>query len=165
MEQNKALQIVYTFFVGILLAVFVGVGINTFYPPPAEPVYPLITEPAVGETNEEQSLRQEKLEEQYRAYEEEERQPYERNVSLIAVVSAVLFVVLSIVLEKRIKIISDGVMLGGLFTLLYGILRGFAAQDSKYLFVVVSISLALVLFLGYHKFVKNSPAAKKPTKK
>lgn len=44
-------------------------------------------------------------------------------------------------------------MLGGLFTLFYSIGRGFASEDSKYMFIMVSVGLLLVLFLGYHRFV------------
>lgn len=162
MEQNKILQMVYTFFLGILIALFVGVGINTFYTPPVRPIYPAELNTLVGkEPTAEQQALQVSWENESRQFEEEKRQPYSRNVSLIAISAAVILLATSILFEKKIKIMSDGVMLGGLFTLLYSIGRGFASQDSKYTFIMVTISLVVVLLLGYHRFVKPHSAHSK----
>lgn len=58
-------------------------------------------------------------------------------------------------------VINGGIMLGGLFTLFYGLMRGFASQDSKYSFVAVSVGLVIVLFLGYRRFSdKQLPTTK-----
>ena len=162
MEQNKILQIVYTFFVGILLAIFVGVGINTFYTPPTAPQTPVEINPYGKELTDKQIQQQQAFEKQDREY-QDKMKPYNRNVSAIAMTSAVALLALSILFERKIKIISDGVMLGGLFTLIYGIGRGFASEDSKYLFILVTTGLVLVLFLGYHRFVKlHESTTKKP---
>ena len=89
----------------------------------------------------------------------EKMKPYNRNVSVITMAAAVTLLTVSMVFEKRMKIIADGVMLGGLFTLFYSIGRGFASENSKYVFAVVTIGLILVLYLGYHRFVKpHQPA-------
>lgn len=54
-------------------------------------------------------------------------------------------------------------MLGGLFVLLYSLGRGFASENSKYVFVVVTVGLVTVLYLGYHRFVKaHVPVDKTP---
>lgn len=34
------IKIIYTIFIGVLFAIFVGVGIDAFYPYPKEPDYP-----------------------------------------------------------------------------------------------------------------------------
>lgn len=155
MQQNKVLQLVYTFFLGVLVAIFIGVGINTFYTPPEAPQYPAELNALMGKspTAEEQAM-QINWENKNRQFEEEKMQPYSRNVSIIAIISAVALLTISILYEKKIKVMSDGVMLGGLLTLFYSIGRGFASQDSKYTFIMVAISLAIVLLLGYHRFVK-----------
>jgi hypothetical protein len=79
---------------------------------------------------------------------------YDRNTSIITLGAAVIFLVVSIIFEKKIKIIADGVMLGGLFTLIYSIGRGFASQNTKYTFLAVTVDLVIVLYLGYHRFVR-----------
>ncbi len=155
MEDNKILRIVYTFFLGLILAVFVGVGISTFYPGPEPPEAPssLVYDSGNKEQTEEEKQQQKEFEAKDKEY-MEALEPYSRNVSIITLIASVIFVAISMLFEKRIKVIADGVMLGGLFTLLYSIIRGFMSGDSKYVFVVVTVGLIVVLFLGYHRFVR-----------
>lgn len=161
MADNKILKIVYTFFLGLLLAIFVGVGINTFYPGPKMPEYPAAIAPVEGDasTSDAQMIKQQEYDKSYSHYQDLAK-PYNRNVSIITLAAAVIFLVVSILFEKRISLLADGIMLGGLFTLLYSLFRGFASEDSKYLFVAVSVSIAIVVYLGYHKFVKATADAK-----
>ncbi len=146
------LKLIYTFFLGILLAIFVGVGISAFYPGPASPTYPVELNNTGKELTEEQMAQQRDYDVAVKQY-DLDMQPYNRNVSIVTLIAAIVFLVTSLIYEKKIKIIADGIMLGGLFTLLYSIGRGFASQDNKYVFVVVSVGLALVIYLGYHRFV------------
>ena len=159
-EDNKILRMIYTFFLGLLLAIFVGVGISTFYEAPARPEYPIEAQTYGGEPTEEQINLEREFEQTNIAFDENEMQPYNRNVSIMVITAAVILLALSIVFEKKIKVIADGVMLGGLFTLFYGIGRGFASANTKYVFVVVTISLVAVLYLGYHRFVEKQIPAK-----
>ena len=165
MEDNKVLKLVYTFFLGLLLAIFVGVGINTFYPGPKAPEYPTTSFSYEKEPSEEEKQKQKEFDQKNAEYFEKEK-PYSRNVSIAALVAGVVLLAISLVYERRIKIIADGVLLGGLFTLLYSIGRGFASEDTKYNFVVVTIGLLIALYLGYHRFVrpenKKAPKAKSP---
>lgn len=165
-EDNKVLKLVYTFFLGVLLAIFIGVGIDTFYPGPAQPEYPIESQAYDGKMSETQIEQQKEYDKAQRQY-EEDYQPYNRNVSIAALLSAVILLAASLYVEKRyVRVLADGVMLGGLFTLVYSLIRGFAADDSRYVFIVVSVSLVIVLYLGYHRFVKpNEKAALKKGKK
>lgn len=153
-EESGILRLVYTFFLGLLLAIFVGFGINTFYPGPEMPKYPSELNTY---TNKEMTREQEVVQ---RAYDKkmdtwnEEMKPYSRNVSIIAMAAALILLAISFIFEKKIRVIADGVMLGGLFTLLYAIIRGTMSADSKYVFAMVSLGLIIVLYLGYHRFVK-----------
>ncbi|QQS18821.1 hypothetical protein IPL68_02020 [Candidatus Saccharibacteria bacterium] len=52
-------------------------------------------------------------------------------------------------------------MLGGLFTLIYSIGRGFASQNSKYVFIAITVGLALVIYLGYRRFAHENLPPKK----
>ena len=153
-EDKGLLQLMYMFFLGLLLAIFVGVGISTFYPAPEAPEYPVILETVGGKTL---TAEQQAVEAKYniasRAY-NEKMKPYNRNVSIIALIASLVFFSVSLIYEKKMRIIGDGVMLGGLFTLLYSIGRGFASEDSRYVFVVVTAGLIVVLYLGYHRFIK-----------
>ena len=58
-----------------------------------------------------------------------------------------------------ILFIADGLLLGGVLTLLYSVIRGFGTEDNMFRFVVVSVGFAISLFLGYVKFIQP---AKKP---
>jgi hypothetical protein len=159
MEDNKVLKLVYTFFIGILIAIFVGVGIATFYPGPSAPQWPVELNTMGKEPTAVEEQIQKTFDIKMQAYQEKSK-PYNQNVSVITLLASVFLLGLSIALEKKIKIIADGIMLGGLFTLLYSIGRGFASENTKYVFITVTIGLAVALYLGYHKFVKTD--TKKP---
>ena len=162
MEDNRILRLVYTFFLGLLLAIFVGVGINTFYPGPTPPPFPIELNNYGKEPNTEQLAKERAFDAKMEQH-NQKMKPYNRNVSIITLVGAVVFLAVSMAYEKKIKILADGVMLGGLFTLLYSIGRGFASENSKYVFTVVTVGLALVLYLGYHRFVRTRPPPSKLT--
>jgi len=164
MNDNKILKIVYTFFLGIILALFVGLGISTFYPAPQRPEYPeslrTYSEPA-GQQTDEQTQVQRDYEDAIKAH-DEKSQPYNRNVSIIALSSAVLLVAVSLLFEKSNRVIGSGIMLGGLFTLLYSLGRGLASEDTKYTFIAATVGLLVALYLGYRRFAHDNdkPPAK-----
>lgn len=153
-EDNKILKLIYTFFLGLLIAIFIGVGINTFYPGPKQPQFPIELNTYGKDPSSEQVKVQRNWDKQMEQH-NNDMKPYNRNVSIITMVGAVILLTISMMYEKRIKIISDGVMLGGLFTLLYSLGRGFASENSKYVFLVITVGLAIVLYLGYHRFVRE----------
>lgn len=166
------LKVVYTFFTGLLLATFVGVGIAAFYPAPKAPEYPsalegvdvCLIETEAGnrscpkyEGMTEPTEEQKQLKRDYDAAVKQhgkDMQRYARNVSITSFVFALIFAAIGLVLESSLKLIADGLLLGGLFTLVYGIGWGFATEDNIYRFIVVTIGLIVVLALGYLKFVK-----------
>lgn len=153
-DDNKVLKLVYAFFLGILLAIFIGVGIETFYPSPVYPEYPVELNTYGKEMTDAQQQEQQAYDAATREY-QDKLGPYSRNVSIIALVSSVVLLAVSLFMEKRlIKVVADGVMLGGLFMLLYSLIRGFEAQDSKYVFVVATVGVVVAIYLGYHRFVE-----------
>lgn len=159
MEDNKVLRLIYTIFVGVLIAIFIGVGINTFYTPPKAPKYPAELSFVTKEMNEPERAAERAFQKQNDEY-MEIMKPYNRNVSIITLVAAVGLMGASIVLQKRIKLIADGVMLGGLFTLFYSIGRGFASENSQYVFLATTVGLIVTIYLGYSRFVVGHSAAK-----
>ncbi len=157
------LKVVYTIFIGLLLAIFVGVGIAAFYPGPQPPEIPLLlklynlpTEPISDTTISTQ------LEEEQKAFDDalkifmEKFEKYNRNVSIISLIAAILILIISLTFFRKILIIADGLLLGGVITLLYSVARVFGSGDDKLRFVVVSVGLAVSLILGYLKFIAPS---------
>lgn len=147
------LKLIYTFFLGLLLAIFIGVGIATFYPGPQTPDVPPaleISKPST-ELSPEERRQQEEYNQQWREYRDDQK-IYSRNISLIALVFSLTFLVISLVFAKQLTVLSDGFLLGGLFLLLYSIGNVFVSEDAKYRFIVVSAGLFVAIILGYIKF-------------
>ena len=146
---------IYTLFLAILIALFVGLGIDTFYPGPKAPQYPLELEQVkVGceETIEQQTLRKEYNQAQEQFI--EEFKPYSRNVSIISLIAAIIILVLSLTLLAKIRMIADGILLGGVFVTAYSIIRGFMSESSEFRFLIITIGLIIALVLGYVKFIR-----------
>ena len=152
---NNVMKIVYTFFLGALLALFVGLGIQTFYPGPERPDETMgmqfVPEGSPTEEQREQMVEEDR---QWRQW-QEERQTYDRNVAIVALSASVVLLGLSLVLEKRNRVLTNGIMLGGLFTLIYAIGRSFASTETTMTFLAVGVGLAVVLFLGQRRFFQD----------
>jgi len=162
------IKYIYTFFLAVLVVTFVGVGIAAFYKSPKMPEYPIgLSYPAMEEKSTESAAirtQQIKYEKQQRDF-QNKNEAYSKNVSTISVIGALLILILSITLLSKIDFISDGLLLGGVFTLGYAIIRGFGAGDEIFRFIVVTIGLATALFLGYWRFVRNLKPSKKTSSK
>ncbi len=149
------LRYVYVVFLGILLALFVGVGIAAFYEQPKSPT-PTFSKPLMVPESATQSATQDQ--EWQRNNEINEKymnnvRTYNRNVSIAAIIFAVFFLILSFTVLEKILVMADGFLLGGLFTLLYSIIRGFDAQDSKFRFIIIAVALIVACLVGYKKFI------------
>lgn len=156
------IKFVYTVFLALLVALFVGLGISAFYPAPKEPTYPVELDsekPGCEETAELKSVREEYNRSQ-RDFTENFK-PYSRNVSMMSLAAAILILVASLTLLSKIKMIADGVLLGGVFTTVYSIIRGLMSEDTKFRFLVVTIGLLIALVLGYIKFIRPKENSEK----
>ena len=156
------LKFVYTLFIGILLTAFVGVGIEAFHPSPTPPEYPSALKiPREGGLSgpvfQEMKSEQEKYDNLFSTFREKQK-IYNRNVSIISIIVSVLTLIVSLTLFKKILLIADGLLLGGVLTLFYSIIRGFDSGNNMFRFIVVSIGLVIALALGYLKFIKPSKA-------
>lgn len=154
MESTGILKLVYAVFLGLLLALFVGEGIHMFYSPPVAPKYPIELNTYGKELNPEQQLKQQsfdRLSEQYRA----KLKPYSRNVSALALGAAVILFGLSMFYDQRPTLIGNGLMLGGVFTLFYSIIRAFESENTAYTLGVIMASIAVMLYLGYRRFTRR----------
>jgi len=149
------IKIFYTLFLSLLVALFVGLGIDAFYPGPKAPVYPVeldATRPGCEEPAELKIIREEYNHAQKDFT--EKSKPYNRNVSIISLAAAILILIASLTLLAKIKMIADGILLGGVFTTAYSIIRGLMSEDTKFRFLIVSVGLIIALILGYIKFIQ-----------
>lgn len=156
------LKFIYTVFIGILLALFVGLGIAAFYEKPKIPDYPAplkYTAPINPDTPKDttNSAKMEKEQQRYdsdfKTYQQKSEE-YNRNVSILTLIASIIILVISLTIFKNLPLISDGLLLGGIFVLLYSIVRGFQSDNDKFRFIVVAIGLVIALILGYLKFIK-----------
>ncbi|OGI27241.1 MAG: hypothetical protein A2359_00290 [Candidatus Moranbacteria bacterium RIFOXYB1_FULL_43_19] len=158
------IKFVYTIFLALLIALFVGLGISAFYLGPKEPQYPAelsVDKPGCEETQEMKNTRIE-FERATRDFSENFKS-YSRNVSVISIIAAIIILVASLTLLSKIKMLADGILLGGVFTTIYSIIRGLMSEDTKFRFLIVTIGLLIALVLGYIKFIqpKKEEAGKK----
>lgn len=152
------IKLIYTLFLALLVALFVGLGISAFYPAPKAPEYPMelqVQDMQKAECNvsvETKALRERNIKAQ-KAYEEESK-IYNRNVSIISLVAAIIILVLSLTLLAKINMIADGILLGGVFAAVYSIIRGIMSENTQFRFIIVVVGLAIALTLGYIKFIR-----------
>ena len=153
------IKFIYTIFLSLLIALFVGLGIDAFYQGPKAPQYPIELENAnpnikLGCEEPAELIAMRKDFNQAQRSFMEESKPYNRNVSIIALLSAIIILVLSLTLLTKIKMIADGILLGGVFTTIYSIIRGLMTENSQFRFLIVVIGLIIALVLGYIKFIR-----------
>ena len=149
------IKFIYTIFLALLIALFVGLGIDAFYPGPKTPQYPFELDQVkqgCEQTIEQQTLAKEFNQAQTKYM--EESKPYNRNVSIISLVASIFILILSLTLLNKIKMIADGILLGGVFTTIYSIIRGLMTENSQFRFLIVVIGLIIALALGYIKFIR-----------
>lgn len=149
------IRYIYTFFVGLFLAIFVGMGISLFYvepkPPEAPAWYGVTAEKDLTSTQQQEEIAFNNKQKTYN----QQMYHYNRNASLIALVCAVIILVISLSFAEKIGVIADGLLLGGIFTLLYGVGRGMATNSNAYRFLVASVGLIVTIILGYLKLAAH----------
>lgn len=168
-QKRDALQLIFSFFLGVLLTVFIGVGVWTFYPDPVRQGTPLAERrdelfkkqeqisiksgKDITPAEQQESARiQDEIEELDDVI-EKERGDWAVVTSIILISFATLLMVVSLLLPEAARVISNGVLLGGLLSMIYGTGWSFAGGDSRARFAVVSVALLLTLVFGFIRFV------------
>lgn len=140
--------------VGVLIVAFVGSGIDAFYPspePPEDPKTKAIQSSLTPEKQKEQREQKAAYEEQKVAY-KEEISGYNRVASLIAVGAAVL-ILAAVPLSRGVGIpqaMRDGMALGGVLTLLYGLILALQAESEVLRFLMVAVALLVALVAVFY---------------
>jgi len=161
-NRSRTIEIIYTIFLGIIIAVFVGLGISAFYNEPKYPEMPStlkvysvpVESPNDSTISADLVDKQEKYDKQVEDY-QKNINDYNRNVSIIALIASIIALSVSLLLAQKLLVIADGVLLGGVFTLLYSVVRVFGSGDDKVRFLVVTVGLCVALTLGYIKFIRH----------
>ncbi len=133
MKGNGALQIIFGFFLGLVVVAFVGIGVNTFYP-----------EPNFGED-----------------YSSAVFNNWRLITGIILLVLATAILVISLALPAHQAVITNGLLLGGVFTMIYAVGMTITTDQSIWRFLVVAVALLVTITIGYLKFAKpwRSPSA------
>lgn len=150
------MKILYAIILGVMLAFFMGLGIEAFYPTEKYPEPPAsIQYQKAGPTTDAEIKIQQDYDQTVKDY-QTRNEKHARNVSIMVIIASILYMTLSLtVLTRTNSIFSDGFLIGSLLTLLYGIIVGFQTNDNKFRFVIVTIGLIIALVLGYIKFVRQ----------
>jgi hypothetical protein len=167
-NRSGGLQIIFSFFLGLMVTAFVGVGVYTFHPPDEEyqrRIQELTREEEavrlrnpspelpVEERDRIQALMDERNELADAA--REDREAWGRSTSVVLIALATLTMAVSLVRADQLPVISNGLLLGGVFTMVYGVGWIIATDTSVSRFVVMTVALAITLALGYVRFVRG----------
>lgn len=150
------IKYIYVFFVGLFVAIFIGMGIAVFYEspdPPKEPSWFSLRDSGKYELTESERNEELVYNSKLKEFNETTMSNYNRNVSIIVIVCSVLVLIIALLFTEIFGIIADGLLLGSIFTLLYGVGRGIAVDSNIYRFVVASLGLIVTITIGYLKFV------------
>lgn len=172
-ERGSGLGTIFSFFLGLMLTAFIGVGVYTFYPPPdaheAELREISRQEMEVhqgarpGQLSEADEARLEELSQQREQAREEAtaaRKPWGRTTSIVLIAFATALMAASLARPDELPVISNGLLLGGVFTMLYGVGWIVATDTSVPRFLVIAAALAITLALGWLRFARRpGPAA------
>ena len=174
-------RVLYSIFLGLLVALFVGWAMASLFPTPNwDTEYPNLEQykeqpapPSEQElsvlTFDQRVARMQEFDAGKAAYDEwkagydekqkefnDKMEKQGRNVALYSLVIAVIVTGASLWYSGRLQVITEGMLLGGIFTLIYSI--GWTmARAPKIAVLTVGISLLVTIVIGYMKF------AKKPT--
>jgi hypothetical protein len=168
---NPVLRTMYTLALGVLVAAFVGFGIEVVYPAPEFPERELFDgpgEPPPEEMIVEETVSPQESEEKAKepppkdlppqsglGFQEYERELAEHNRigSVIALGASVLILVAALIpVVGLLPVIGGGLMLGGVLTLLYGVILAIQAQSPLLRFLAVTVGLIVLLVALYLKF-------------
>lgn len=167
--RGTGLQTIFGFFLGLMVTSFIGVGVYTFYPPPDRPFRDRITSlnrqqqeiratKAPDNLTPEERARIQELQREIDAIQDESRaagEAWGRRTSIILIALATLAMAVSLLRAVQLPVISNGLLLGGVFTMVYGVGWIIATDSSTVRFFVMTAALAITLGLGYVRFVRQ----------
>jgi hypothetical protein len=170
---RTGLQLVFTIFLGLMLTAFFGVGVYTFHPPPARE-YDEALQQLHRDQQDVRKMRSDtelsaaardslaNIQSEIREFEDARRERSEgwaTSTSIVLVILATISMAVSLVRADQLRILSNGLLLGGVFTMLYGTGWIIASGDSRMRFWVMTAALVITVGLGYLRFVRTKGEA------
>jgi hypothetical protein len=164
-RQHYALQTIFSFFLGLMVLALIGVGIITFYPNPQDAIQKSV-QPLYNQMNLIQgkggtqtatetaavAALQKQIDE-LNANSQKASEDWAQATSVIMVLFATLVMGISLIRSDQLRVLSNGLLLGGLFTMIYGAGMTVFSGTSYLRFFVVLFALVVAIALGYAKFV------------
>lgn len=148
------IDFVYTLLIGASVALFVGLGIWTFYSGPKMPEYPngpvYYTAEPTKEQQKQMQDNQQKFDKAFKQYQNDQK-PYQRNVSAIALAAGVVFFVAGLALISRNDIVGEGLALGGAFSEVYAAVRAVSPQSKPLVFASICLILVMLVLLSFFR--------------
>ena len=135
MKAVSLLQVIYSFFLGLVVVGLVAIGINTFHPQPQWPDGGYETGRLALEA-------------------------WSLSTSIILLVCATVVLAVSLWRPAQMAVISNGLLLGGIFTMIYAVgqsLGSGAGQVAR--FFVALAALVVTVGVGYLTFIRRTPSA------
>ncbi len=123
------LQVIFSFFLGLVVTAFIGIGVNTFYPEP-----------------------------DYSSGSEASWNSYRLTTSIILLICATVVMLLSLTIANTGSVLANGALLGGLFTMIYAVGMGISAGQQWPRFVVMAAALVITVGVGWWKFSRGRRA-------
>lgn len=168
-RQNYALQTIFSFFLGLMALAFIVVAVITFYPSPDQErqtdidklfrEQQAIYQAADGEKlSPEDEKRIEEIQTEIDRLNElnmATQEGWARNVSIVLIIFATLLMGISLIRSEQLRVISNGLLLGGLFTMIAGVIWVISSGESIARFAVIVFAFAVAIGLGYLKFVRE----------
>ncbi len=127
MKRNGALQIIFAFFLGLVLVAFVWIGVVTFYPEPS------------WESGASSSV----------------RDNWSLTVGIILLITATVVLAISLALPARAEAIANGLLLGGVFTMISAVAMALSSQTGPWRFAVATAALVVTIGIGYLRFSRG----------
>ncbi len=158
--ENPVIRTLYALALAVLVAAFVGFGIETFYPAPESPEEAALSQDAPPPVDEDTPPGAQPppglpgdpgLQSPIEAY-EQELDTHNQVASVIAILVALLILIAGLISGfSRLPTINDGVTLGGVLTLLYGVILAIQAPGGVLGFIAVTVGLIALLVVLYRQ--------------
>jgi len=172
-RSGTGLQTLFAIFLGLMVTAFVGVGVYTFYPSPDAHYRDRITsldreQQAIRNSRPENALTPadraqiQKVTDERNRVQDTSRAATEAwggRTSIILVALATLAMAISLTAAAQLPVISNGLLMGGVFTMLYGVGWVIVSGTSTTRFIVMTFALVITLALGYVRFVRRRAPA------
>jgi hypothetical protein len=129
----ETLQVIFSVFLGLVVVAFVGITINTIYPEPSS---------------------------NYETYDQVAWNAWRLTTGIWLLVCATLVMVAAMFIgSDRIPVIGNGILLGGVFTMIYAVGMALSAPNNWPRLVIVGLALLVTVGIGYWKFATRHAEA------